>query len=260
MDDEARYHALCERLRACWIGRGGAFTCPPATEQQVRASEDQLGFSLPPLLRMLYREVANGGVGLVWYDEEFPLVGAHDGYPCPQSRWSNPDAGRPYATIGDLVSRSGWRLHPCVADALCRHPQRYVFCDQPPDQFIAISLESFGVLALDPLSGHIYQIEDEGALPLDDNQAKPIYSLRIYKPSLEDWLEEWLGHLGCGVNTTASGGSARGAPSRLPPTELTPDLLDPRCAADPSPVWRGLYRGVGNILNPKEPDDYHQGL
>lgn len=35
----------------------------PATEAEVRAAEEALGFPLPPLLRQLYREVGNGGFG-----------------------------------------------------------------------------------------------------------------------------------------------------------------------------------------------------
>src|SRR5713101_8141546 len=38
-------------------------TYPPATEEQLRASEQALGFLLPPLLRTLYAQVANGGFG-----------------------------------------------------------------------------------------------------------------------------------------------------------------------------------------------------
>jgi hypothetical protein len=161
VDDEVRFRTLCERLRTCWVGEGMAFTYPPATEQQLRATEAQLGFSLPLLLRLLYREVANGGNGLVWYDEQFPLAGAQGGCPFPQLGW--PDAGpwRASATIGELVSRSSWQLHPCVAEALRRHPHCYVLCDQPPDRFVTISFESPGVAVLDPTSGHIYQLDYE---------------------------------------------------------------------------------------------------
>jgi hypothetical protein len=37
----------------------------PTTEEQLRATEETLGFPLPPLLRALYAEIANGGVGPV---------------------------------------------------------------------------------------------------------------------------------------------------------------------------------------------------
>lgn len=36
---------------------------PPATEEQVAAAEQTLGFQLPPLLRELYLKVGNGGFG-----------------------------------------------------------------------------------------------------------------------------------------------------------------------------------------------------
>ena len=36
---------------------------PPLTEAEVVRAEEQLGFTLPPLLRRLYREVSNGGFG-----------------------------------------------------------------------------------------------------------------------------------------------------------------------------------------------------
>ena len=39
------------------------FAYPPATEDQLLAIEAALGFPLPPLLRALYAEVANGGFG-----------------------------------------------------------------------------------------------------------------------------------------------------------------------------------------------------
>lgn len=36
---------------------------PPATEKQLKATEELLGFSLPPLLRACYARIANGGIG-----------------------------------------------------------------------------------------------------------------------------------------------------------------------------------------------------
>jgi SMI1 / KNR4 family (SUKH-1) len=39
------------------------FAYPPAGEEQLRATETALGFLLPPVLRALYAEVANGGFG-----------------------------------------------------------------------------------------------------------------------------------------------------------------------------------------------------
>lgn len=39
------------------------FKYPRATEEQLLATEEALGFPLPPLLRVLYAQVANGGFG-----------------------------------------------------------------------------------------------------------------------------------------------------------------------------------------------------
>jgi len=44
--------------------RRHGFAYPPASEEQLRATETALGFLLPPVLRALYAEVANGGFGL----------------------------------------------------------------------------------------------------------------------------------------------------------------------------------------------------
>ncbi|GHO49652.1 SMI1/KNR4 family protein [Ktedonospora formicarum] len=59
MDSDHQYDDLLTRIRAHW--RPSIF--PPATEEQVQETERQLGFPLPPLLRLLYTEIANGGFG-----------------------------------------------------------------------------------------------------------------------------------------------------------------------------------------------------
>jgi len=53
---------LPRRLRA-WARTQHAALPGPATAEQVAAAEGRIGFPLPPLLRRLYREVANGGFG-----------------------------------------------------------------------------------------------------------------------------------------------------------------------------------------------------
>ena len=52
------------------------FVYPPATEEQLRITEECLGFALPPLLHALYTNVANGGFG-----PGLGLYGAYGGYP-----------------------------------------------------------------------------------------------------------------------------------------------------------------------------------
>lgn len=48
---------------------------PPATEEQLSLSEEAMGFPYPPVLRMLYSQLANGGFG-----PAYGLVGAFCGY------------------------------------------------------------------------------------------------------------------------------------------------------------------------------------
>lgn len=51
------------------------FAFPPATEQQIKETEQHLTFPLPPLLRLLYTQIANGGFG-----PGYGITGAVGGY------------------------------------------------------------------------------------------------------------------------------------------------------------------------------------
>jgi hypothetical protein len=255
VQDEAHYHLMCRRLRAGWTRYGGSFTYPPATEEQVQATEAQLGFSLPPLLRLLYREVANGGNGLVCYDEQFPFFGVEGGCACREL--INGTAETVWHTIGELVGRSGWQLHPAIAEALCRYPSCFVICDQLPDRFIPIHLESLGLVVLDPQLGYLYEVDYETQLPLENNETVTLLSVQFYKRSLEDWLEEWLQFLEEGTRAAVrvSEGATPGtepALSRGGRHELTPELLDPAWVTDQTQVWHGLYRGLAGLLPDSE--------
>ena len=46
-----------------WLPRHPTLLYPPATDEQLQATEEVLGFPLPALLRALYAQVANGGFG-----------------------------------------------------------------------------------------------------------------------------------------------------------------------------------------------------
>src|SRR5437764_4002398 len=52
-----------------------SFVLPPASEEQLLMTETTLGFPLPPLLRLLYAQIANGGFG-----PGGGLRGAYEGY------------------------------------------------------------------------------------------------------------------------------------------------------------------------------------
>jgi len=49
---------------------------PPATEHQFRETEQELGFSLPALLRLCYTQIANGGFG-----PGYGIIGVLGGFP-----------------------------------------------------------------------------------------------------------------------------------------------------------------------------------
>lgn len=84
------------------------FVFPPATEEQVQATETRLGFALPPLLRCLYLQVANGGFG-----PGLGLPGVKGGYTGgyyqqDDSLWAYkaPPTSFPYTTYLEQAARS----------------------------------------------------------------------------------------------------------------------------------------------------------
>lgn len=78
---EERYDPASDhggRLRARLVARAPyklGFKYSPATEEQLLATEQALGFPLPPLLHALYAQVANSGFGF-----GYGLRGAMDGF------------------------------------------------------------------------------------------------------------------------------------------------------------------------------------
>ncbi len=57
-------------------GQEPSLAFPPATEEQLQETEALLGFALPPLLRLLYTGIANGGFG-----PGYGIIGALEGFP-----------------------------------------------------------------------------------------------------------------------------------------------------------------------------------
>lgn len=82
MDLDHRYDSLF----ACICARGQQSPFPPATEDQIRETEQQLGFPLPSLLRLLYTEIANGGFG-----PGFGIAGTPGGFCITNPRFDDPD-------------------------------------------------------------------------------------------------------------------------------------------------------------------------
>lgn len=82
MASDHQYDSLFDRIRVHWPQS----PFPPATEGQIRETEQQLGFPLPPLLRLLYTEIANGGFG-----PGLGIVGTPGGFRMTNPRFDDPD-------------------------------------------------------------------------------------------------------------------------------------------------------------------------
>ena len=65
-------------------GQESSLAFLPATEQQIKETEQQLGFPLPHLLRLLYTQIANGGFG-----PGYGIIGAVNGFPSLDSPYGD---------------------------------------------------------------------------------------------------------------------------------------------------------------------------
>jgi SMI1/KNR4 family protein SUKH-1 len=253
-----RYRALCARIRTCWLAPGYTFDRPPASEEQVRATESALGYRLPSLLRLLYRTVANGGNGLLWYSEDFPVIGVAGGYTTPEGQ-----------TIGDLGVRSTWRLHSCIADALRRNPGRYVYGAELPNGWLPFTYIGTGHAALDTIGGAVYEVSTTEELTLADNQPVVLHRISHAHDSLEEWMREWAefscehARVRCGYEVDAALEAYIPPGPDTQPTEpragyaweeLRPEAVDPHCREQGTDVWCGLYRGLDALFFPDEPE------
>jgi hypothetical protein len=138
---------------------------------------------------------------------------------------------------------------------LDRYPGRHVVCSDLPDGVVTIMDVGPQGYALDLVSGRVYETWSYGDLPLEGNQTAPLLMLSVYCSSLEELVEEYLSHAGCGAPAMSAAPLRPRAP-RIN-GELTSGLLDPTCGAetDARTVWQGLYRSVEEIIHPLEPDD-----
>ena len=155
-----------------------SFEFPPATEEQLLATEESLGFLLPPMLRTLYVLVANGGFG-----PGYGITGARGGYYFgDDGRYqttdmcTDSDSAVEYIDLTDYEKTHGnpehIELHPGMWSARFLH-LCYDGCGE--DHF------------LDGNSGRVYHVG------CGSHEEKGYASLISYEAnSLEEWLEKWL--------------------------------------------------------------------
>jgi SMI1/KNR4 family protein SUKH-1 len=149
------------RVRRRSLADGGPLP-PPATATEIEQAEARLGFALPPSLRRLHLEVANGGGSGRRDPEGDDLVGVYEGMLRPARRAYPPrPGGRSLAVAGDA-----W---PTAVLPLCEPRDGILFC-------------------LDARGGEVLSGVGN-ALELGLRHAE---WLQREAPSLEAWLVRWL--------------------------------------------------------------------
>lgn len=199
-----------DAFRPSWDKSGAFRWFSPATEDEVQAAEERLGYTLPGDLRHLYSKIANGGVRL----------GPVDYFP----------------GVEDLAIRGDWQLHPQIEEALLRHPGRYVIVDSLPKSLIEIgSSQIDGYTAISLLTGYVYYVAYWDDLPdviIDSSESEPVplpvWFMALAAPSLSGWFERWLDN--------------RWLEQFSDHSRLSPEMVEADDLLDPDAVWRGLYR------------------
>ena len=170
------FSTICERMRAhaVYIGEGLLF--PPATEAEIQACEERLGFPLPLMLRELYMTVANGSDffwgGYNFYTISDDLARKHTNYPI----------------LGEIIGDGPRPFDDATVEALRTHPGAYVVCRRIPAGFVEFASLGCEVDALlDGFTGHIYISDNHSTNGEPDGLA-----FSFGASSLEEWLERWF--------------------------------------------------------------------
>jgi hypothetical protein len=156
------------------------FEFPPATQSQIQATEEALRFPLPPLIRVLYMTLANGGFG-----PGHGLNGIQGGYFFGDDGhyWTLDTYGDDDPTLSyfDLQSYEQEQGNPRVLE-WNQNTHRY------PSHFWPICYAGCGEdFCIDAKSGRIY-LAGVGTNERNETRDYIVYQ----SSSLEEWLEQWL--------------------------------------------------------------------
>jgi len=190
--EQERLRALLAELRnpqrtyEGWRQAGDTPEYPPATEEQLRETETQLGIPLHPALRALYAEVANGGNIFRNGCLVFGVVGGMPPLHSP--------------ALVESISHSGWRLNARVDAALRRFPGVFVECEERPEGFVSVAdLGCAITLEWDSVTGRLYATSGGSGLmayraslglPIEPGmEDRPTYTVEFFLPSVEEWIE-----------------------------------------------------------------------
>ena len=166
--------------------RQSAFAYPPAMEQQLQASEQVLGFPLPPSLRTLYSQVANGGFG-----SGTGIRGAIGGFGSPGSAES-PDNDA--TIVGYYLRDQQGQLVDLAAYARQWLPAPDG--NSQPYLELPVGVWPIGLLRLCDLGCMQEACLDTGTgqvlLTAPSTATGSHYLVGELAPTLENWLEQWL--------------------------------------------------------------------
>ncbi|WP_420799432.1 SMI1/KNR4 family protein [Ktedonospora formicarum] len=141
------------------------FEYPPASEKDVVAEEEALGYPLPPLLRTLYTQVANGGFGPGY---GLPQIQDHVLRKSDDSAWER--SSRP-VNLAIYLRKTSASATFAVPD--------YAW----PDNLFWLCHWGCGIVSyVDCVSGHIFR----GGLERNG------YIFRHEADSLYEWFDLWL--------------------------------------------------------------------
>src|SRR5258708_1434448 len=172
------------------------FEFPPVTEQQLRLTEDTMGFPHPPLLRALYLQLANGGF---WPGGG--VTGAFGGY-CfwgeRDVRYNEMQRKSYLRKYRSQVAVDGSHFFEEGSFDLEQYEQRY---DDPQQILLGphvwpthfLHLCGWGCTESSYLhgkSGRVYLVGPEDGVTLEGEEG---FTLLLRQAnSLEEWLERWL--------------------------------------------------------------------
>ena len=184
MDSDYRRDSFFTRIRA----RGQQSLFPPATEDQIQETEQQLGFPLPPLLRLLYTEIANGGFG-----PGFGIAGTPGGFCITNPRFDDPDHDivqsyqQEVSEAQRLIHLEDYGTVPCTLKVWYerstrleqseRKSYRYLFpANVWPEYMLPLCYHGCTCFTyIDATSGRLFNERNE-----------------YMAASLEEWFEHWL--------------------------------------------------------------------
>ncbi|GHO51366.1 SMI1/KNR4 family protein [Ktedonospora formicarum] len=151
--------------------RKTSFAYPPATNEQLLKTEQELGFPLPPLLRALYLHVANGGFG-----PGYGLLGALEGF---DEAGNLVDMYQYHVQHDRLIDLETYP-HTWEAEEPLELPQK----TWPRSMLYLCDWYGAKVSCIDCITERIFLVSM--------GKKRHTYRLEFQALSLQEWFEQWM--------------------------------------------------------------------